>query len=235
MAYARLPLESGPPLQRDSAFSYACAGCGYCCHDMGIRIGPYEILRLARARGLSTTAFIARYTEAGGTMLRNEADGACPFLIGRACAVHDDRPVVCRLYPLGRMVEAGGIETFATVVPHPGSEGRRGQDGTVADFLLRQGVEPFLAIGERYRVLYRRMLDLLVRAEPDEAGRLADRRVTLDALAAGEAVSAWLDIDATVAAFCGSTSQPLPEDLAGLIDLHRAALTEWLDGMDAAV
>jgi hypothetical protein len=57
-------------LNRDSAFSYRCNGCKNCCHNKVIRVAPYEILRLARRLGESTTKVIADYTEAGGTVLR---------------------------------------------------------------------------------------------------------------------------------------------------------------------
>ena len=223
MAYARLPLESEVSLRRDSPFSYDCAGCGRCCHDKGIRIGPYEALRLARARGLSTTAFLAQFTEAGGTVLRNRADGTCPFLAGHACEVHADRPLVCRLYPLGRQVDPDGAETFGLLAPQNGSEGRRGEAGTVAEFLRRQGVEPFLAVAARYAALYDRMLDVLSRLEPATPQRLANDRSALDT---GELASAWLDIDATV-------PTDTPQDPPTLVDLHVAALTRWLDDIEA--
>ena len=225
-------MENTPPLRRDEAFSYACAACGRCCCNKGIRIGPYEILRLARARGLSTTAFIARHTEAGGTMLRNGADGVCPFLKGRACAVHADRPLVCRLYPLARRVGADGEETFTPLLAEAGSEGRRGCEGTVAAFLQRQGAEAFIVVSERYSALFRRMLAVLASTEPAEADLLEDRRAALDAGAAGDLGSTWLDIDATVAAYCAARSLPVPAEVAALLEQHLAAVSAWLDSLE---
>lgn len=222
MAYPRLPVEDAAPLTRGSPFSYACAACGRCCRHKGIRVGPYEILRLARARGLSTTAFIADFTEAGGTVLRTRDDGACPFLAGRGCAVHADRPLVCRLYPLGREVDAAGLETFILLAPEPGSEGRRAAAGTVADYLARQGVAPFLAQHDRYAALYDRMLSLLARLDPAAPARLPNDREALDA---GALRSTWLDIDATLAA----PALMSPDEAA---PAHRAALAAWLDELE---
>jgi len=60
-----------PQLDRDSQFSYACNRCMSCCHDAHISLDPYELLRLARNRNLTTTEFIARYLTEGGIVLRN--------------------------------------------------------------------------------------------------------------------------------------------------------------------
>jgi hypothetical protein len=59
-------------LPRDGAFSYRCNACSRCCHNKAIRVGPYEILRLARRLGMTTTESIEQHTEAGGTVLRME-------------------------------------------------------------------------------------------------------------------------------------------------------------------
>lgn len=48
----------GAPLDRDSAFSYRCARCSRCCPRYHIQVNPYEILRLARLLGVSTTGFV---------------------------------------------------------------------------------------------------------------------------------------------------------------------------------
>jgi Fe-S-cluster containining protein len=103
---------------RDSAFSYTCHACSRCCHDKIIQLNPYEVARLAQNRGMSTTDFLARYTERNGTALRRVEEGACVFLTAQGCGVHADRPLVCRLYPLGRKVTPEGEESFREVTPH---------------------------------------------------------------------------------------------------------------------
>jgi hypothetical protein len=98
--------------QRDSAFSYTCHACSRCCHDKIIHLNPYEVARLAENRGVSTTEFLARYTENNGTALRRVEDGACVFLTPQGCGVHPDQPLVCRLYPLERQDERGRRQTI---------------------------------------------------------------------------------------------------------------------------
>src|ERR1019366_8586782 len=123
-------------LDRKSAFSYQCNACSRCCHNKAIRVGPYEILRLARRLGMTTTEFIARHTEAGGTLLRmrDENDRACIFLDDKGCSVHPDRPLACRLYPLARWVDPDGRESFGHLTPHPKTEGIYGTGGAGADY-----------------------------------------------------------------------------------------------------
>ncbi|MGI8570370.1 MAG: YkgJ family cysteine cluster protein [Methylocella sp.] len=87
IAYRDLIGDAEFHLQRESAFSYACHACKRCCHYKASRVGSYEILRLSRYLGISTTEFIGRYTEAGGTVLRTrDENGACVFLNERAAA-----------------------------------------------------------------------------------------------------------------------------------------------------
>ena len=90
MTYGDLVSRVDFDMHRDSAFSYTCHACNRCCHNKAIRVNPYEILRLARYLGLSTTHFIERHTEAGGTVLRPNENGDCDFLGERGCSVHPD-------------------------------------------------------------------------------------------------------------------------------------------------
>jgi Fe-S-cluster containining protein len=99
---------------RDSPFSYDCHACRRCCHDKVIRLNPYEVARLAQNRGISTTVFLAQYTGAQGTVLKQVDHGACVFLTPEGCGVHADRPLVCRLYPLGRHVTSERGEDFVS-------------------------------------------------------------------------------------------------------------------------
>ena len=196
-------------------------------------MGPYEVLRLARRLGLSTTDFIARYTEAGGTVLLTREDGACTLLGPRGCGVHPDRPLACRLYPLARWVAADGTESFGHLAPHPETAGVYGTAGTVADFLESQGLAPFFSMGDRYGEVYERMVAVLQRAAPDEHARRGDRREEIDEMNVGSVASSLLDVDATVGAYCRERALPIPEDVEALVELHLAAVTAWLDDLEA--
>jgi hypothetical protein len=212
---------------RRSPYSYVCRACSRCCYYKGIQVGPYEVLRLARNRGLTTTALLREFTDAGGTLLRVRDDGACVFLTPQGCGVHADRPLVCRLYPLGRKVDTDGTESFGDLPPHPETEGTYGTDGTVDDYLRGQGVAPYLEVGARYAILYRRMEAALARlAETGATG--GDLTVTSED---GAPLSPFLDVDATVAAYCAERGRAVPTDLDETVSLHIEAVDAWLAGL----
>ena len=220
-------------LPRDGAFSYRCNACSRCCHNKAIRVGPYEILRLARRLGMTTTAFIEHHTEAGGTVLRmaDANDRACIFLTERGCSVHPDRPLACRLYPLARWVGPGGDESFGHLTPHPSTEGRYGTGATVADYLDKQGAAPFFDMGDRYGAIYQRMVDLLESLDPEELDRRPDRWNEVDETATGLAASPWIDIDRTVAEFCAVNQRPVPDDVEHTVATHLEAIEAWIGSL----
>jgi Fe-S-cluster containining protein len=217
-------------LERESAFSYHCNACSRCCHNKAIRVGPYEILRLARRLGMTTTDFIAQHTEAGGTVLRmrEENNRACIFLNQQGCSVHPDRPLACRLYPLARFVDPEGHESFCHLIPHPKTEGIYGISATVADYLEQQGVGPFFDMGDRYGAVYQRMVDRLESLDPDELDRRPSRRNDVDETAPGLAASPWIDIDKTVAEFCKAHGRPVPDDIDGVVAIQIEAIESWI-------
>src|SRR5262245_23039972 len=136
---------------RSAPFGYVCRRCSRCCQDKQIQVNPYEVARLARAKGQSTSAFRADWTIDGrGTTLRWTEDGACVFLGPHGCEVHGDRPLVCRLYPLGRHVRSDGGEYFTTLEGHPQSAGQFTGDGTIAEYLSAQGAQPFMDAADAY-------------------------------------------------------------------------------------
>lgn len=205
---AQTPL---PTLEEGGAFSYECNRCKRCCRDKRIRVNPYETYRLARALELSTTEFLERHTIERGTELARTDDGCCVFLGPEGCTVHADRPLVCRLYPLGRHVVSGEPDRFHHLEPHPESEGVFGDAGTVADYLAAQGAAPFMHAADVY-------LDVV-------AG-LADTLASLDTSplsASDDLATAWLDVDAVLA----REGAPSPADADEAMALHGAALLQW--------
>lgn len=94
-----------------------CEGCkSVCCHGMGnsIVLDPYDIYRLTNCLNttfeelLKDNRIEINYVD--GIMLPNlkmsENTDNCTFLDeNRRCAVHEARPGMCRLFPLGRYWE----------------------------------------------------------------------------------------------------------------------------------
>lgn len=220
-----------PTWRRDDAFSYQCRACGRCCHHKRIPLGPYDILRLARHLGLKTGEFLRRHVERDGPWLSATPDGACMFLDAGRCAVHADRPLACRVYPLGRWVTASGEETFRELRPHPQTEGRYGRDGTVAQYLERQGVAPYVAAADRLQALFYRLLDALQGVLPrrPELRAAAEAALLIPADSDGPpGFMEWLDADGVVARYCVDMGRAVPETVEAVLQAYIEAIDTWL-------
>ena len=101
-------------LDLDSEFRFKCRRCGKCCiHQDTILLNTRDIFQIAKKKGMTMQEVIEAYTETyiGSSsripvvhLLSNGPKGACPLLSadGR-CSVHDCKPFVCALFPLGRI------------------------------------------------------------------------------------------------------------------------------------
>lgn len=101
-------------LDLDSTFRFKCRRCGKCCiHQDTILLNARDIFRIARKKNMTMQGVIEAYTETyiGHNsripvvhLLSNGPGGACPLLKDGRCSVHDCKPTVCALFPLGRVV-----------------------------------------------------------------------------------------------------------------------------------
>jgi Fe-S-cluster containining protein len=221
-------------LKRDSPFSFKCQVCSACCHNKAIRVAPYEALRLARNIKITTTEVYRTYTEEGGIILRNKPDGSCIFLDSRGCGVHPDRPLVCRLFPLGQIIDSQGAAKYASMPLHPDCLGLFGTEGTVESYLELQGTSPYFRYDQVYSAAYKELVEKLsgVKSAAEVPGYPADL-VAADsgAAAPGSLLSPWLDIDASVVSYCRRKRRDKPESLGEIITLHIQALKEWIAGL----
>jgi uncharacterized protein len=214
---------------RGSAFSYSCHACSRCCHDKIIHVNPYEVARLAKNRGVSTTEFLAQYTDANGITLKQTDAGACVFLSPQGCSVHADRPLVCRLYPLGRHVTADGEETFVELIPHPQSEGRYSNEGTVQDYLTKQGIGPFIQAVERYVALVGSMAATIYNNTCYNKMLRSNVKETVEPICRHEPaeIPDWFDTDKVLDRFCAEQRITVPEDGTEKMELHIRAIEAW--------
>jgi Fe-S-cluster containining protein len=192
-------------------------------------VNPYELARLARNLGTTTTDVIARFTIDGGTALASRADTACVFLGPEGCTVHPDRPLVCRLYPLGRIVQADGTETFVENEPHPQTEGLYGEDGTVGSYIQSQSVAPYIAAADRYYAVLTR---LMTRGEAHDTGLGDDAgRATAPSDDESTEIDPLVFIDADLAAWTDANrgGSPAPADVDALVDRHLALIERWAE------
>ena len=223
-------LNSDLTLTRESPFSYTCNQCSRCCYDKRIQVNPYEVARLAQNKGLSTTEFIAKYLEPGKPYLDNQPSGACVFLTDQGCGVHADRPLVCRLYPLGQKLSGEGQESFHHATPHPETEGVYGHDATVEDFLRAQGVTPFLEVRDRYVAVVYRLLDILAEdVETNDEAFETTQHTFSDEESIQQALGQCLDMDKVIARYCKELQIIEPINLEERLTLHLNAMEAWIN------
>jgi hypothetical protein len=214
-------------MNRKSPFSYVCNACGRCCHDKVITLSPYDVLRLARAAGITTREAIARYTIRRGSILKFTGGGACAALEGARCGVHRGRPLACRLYPLG-IEHAEDQERFVTLESAAGSLGVYGDDGAVNDFLDAQGVAKYLEANAGYASLMAVFRERIAatadfdRVEPREFWRRAVREALAESgYDANPLIDAMFDAGGTG---CGGVGD------AETIAAHLERLAEMIRG-----
>jgi Fe-S-cluster containining protein len=131
---------------REAPFGYRCHGCGHCCRYVLVPLDKDEIDRLAQNRGVTPETITGDHTvvRGGVRVLRHHpASGDCTFRSEGGCVVYPDRPLACRLYPLKRDAGANGEERWRIPPPDPASRGEYMAEGTIGEFLERQGVGPF--------------------------------------------------------------------------------------------
>jgi uncharacterized protein len=118
-------------LTGNSRFKFSChkgVKCfTACCSNINIVLPPYDLLRLRKRLGMTSEDFINQYCEIeilAKTLLpvitlkmQNDDKRSCPFVTPDGCTVYEDRPNICRYYPVGmatlrRKEVEGGKDEF---------------------------------------------------------------------------------------------------------------------------
>lgn len=97
----------------DETFKFHCTQCGKCCiHRDDILLSPKDLFHIAQKFQVMPQEIVERYCEAyiGSEShlpcLRLKPQGSvqrCPLLKDRKCMVHDAKPAVCAMFPIGRV------------------------------------------------------------------------------------------------------------------------------------
>lgn len=101
-------------LDLDATFRFKCRKCGKCCKNQDmILFTPNDLFKIAKRLEKTIQTVIHDYTEVyiGPQsklpmvhLLMKGPKNACPFLgQDNRCSIHDSKPVICALYPLGRV------------------------------------------------------------------------------------------------------------------------------------
>jgi Fe-S-cluster containining protein len=108
-------VNDAPRLSLEDTFQFGChpgvACFNQCCGDVNIFLSPYDVLRIKKRLGITSTEFLEKYAilpvqkdmKTPVVMLRMNDDDAksCQFLTDGGCGIYADRPWPCRMYPLG--------------------------------------------------------------------------------------------------------------------------------------
>lgn len=154
---------------------FDCKGCSDCCRGMGksILLTPYDIYQLTVKGKISFEELLnsgkIELGVADGVILPNlkmqEDSQACSFLNeeGR-CTIHEYRPGICRLFPLGRYYDEKGIRYFLQI--YECSNKNRGKV-KVYRWIDQPDIKQNEAFIQRWHDLVRNFSDFL-RENPDE-------------------------------------------------------------------
>lgn len=93
-------------------FKFSCKVCGNCCRNRKepIILAGYDVFKIAKAMKIEMSEVLNKYTIGyiGKTsnlpihILKERQDGSCSLLRNGKCIVHNNKPIVCAIYPLGR-------------------------------------------------------------------------------------------------------------------------------------
>lgn len=165
---------------------------------------------------MSTADFIERYMTEKGIFLIWNTEGTCVFLDSQGCIVHEDRPLVCRLYPLGRHVLNTLDESFSEFKPDLECRGVYGNDGKIIDYLESQDALPFMVAADKYLSLFWELYNLLNKDVIKPVNYIAAERYDI-----------IKDVDTSVAKYCKKTNIPFPENMEEKISVHIQAIQAW--------
>lgn len=163
-------LKEYPRLTKEDKFTFSChkgVPCfNACCGDVNIFLTPYDIIRLRKNLGISSTELLKKYTISPFDKnlhfpvlllkMNDDARKSCPFVGKQGCTVYPDRPWACRMYPLG-LASPGDNgddlnEEFYFLLKEDVCKGfNENHEYTVAEWLRDQGIEEYNKNGEYFK------------------------------------------------------------------------------------
>jgi hypothetical protein len=98
-------------LALDDSFEFACGECGQCCKmRLDIKLSGVDMYYIAKHLDCSVRNFFCLYCATGISeetrvpvvlLKSNEHNGMCVLAEDNLCGVQEDKPFVCRTFPLG--------------------------------------------------------------------------------------------------------------------------------------
>ena len=159
-----------------------------CCRKADITLAPYDVVRLKKRFDMSSEEFLKEYTVpftmdqdgVPGVKMRTSDEGVCVMLDGdNGCGVYEDRPTVCRYYPVAllnmREKDSSEAQENYSMVREEHCKGHEeDREITIADYRKEQGCEEFdLRNREWYRLILKK------KSAGPGVGRLSDMSLQL--------------------------------------------------------
>lgn len=99
----------------DEPFTFHCTQCGKCCIDReDILLNGRDIYRAAKKFNMSPEQYVVDYCEMYighdskvpiVRLVPKNGSRLCPMLKNRKCMIHECKPTVCAMFPIGRMTK----------------------------------------------------------------------------------------------------------------------------------
>ncbi len=138
-----------------------------CCRNIDITLTPYDIIRLKQHLGITSGAFLKKYTVpfelaansiAGVKVRPVEGGTACQFMTDEGCSVYEDRPTACRYYPVGLLSMRRADENFDrasyALVREDHCKGHlEDREITIGEYRKEQGLVEYDELGRAWRQL----------------------------------------------------------------------------------
>jgi Fe-S-cluster containining protein len=156
------------PITPTQRLNFACnstVSCfNQCCRDLNQFLTPYDVLRLKRRKGLTSSQFLESYTvrhqgpQSGFPIvtfkLNPDDHMRCPFVHVDGCSVYEDRPSSCRTYPLVRLAsrsrETGKISENYFLIQEAHCLGfDETQDQTTEEWIENQGIDGYNRMNDK--------------------------------------------------------------------------------------
>jgi Fe-S-cluster containining protein len=166
-------LEEYARLGPDDTFEFGChpgISCfNTCCADVNIFLSPYDVYRMKRRLGITSSEFLEKYammpvqkdmkTPVVMLAMSDNEGKTCPFLTDGGCGIYSDRPWPCRMYPVGLAAQKDTPDgwrgdRFYFLLQEEGCKGFDEQKKwKVREWLDDQGLDPYDEWGEAFKEL----------------------------------------------------------------------------------
>lgn len=146
-------------------FRFTCDKSGTCCknrYDSPIILTPYDAYRIQKGLKIGFDEFTSRYanktlgseSQLPLLLMKFPKDGKdqdrCVFLDSSECNIYEDRPTVCRMYPVGRFSDKKEQSYYFLTETSKLCQFGKGKEYSLEEWLEKSDVKPYLKWNDKY-------------------------------------------------------------------------------------